>query len=149
MLDIVPGGGYAMYGPSTACGADGKGGLVQTSNNVYLIKNSTSLSFNWATLPYSSLGCFLAGNPNTLGANEYTSSILDGSYQNRTDAINKCYQVAQSRGHNLFALQTGGQCFSSFDVFPGGDYMKFGVSSFCPYDGKGMIIFLVFLKSPN
>ena len=61
--------------------------------------------------------------------------ILDDHYKRRTDAIKKCYDAAINLGYNTFAVQDGGQCFSSktADV----TYNKYGSSSDCGGDKKG------------
>ena len=61
--------------------------------------------------------------------------ILDGFYRTRWNAITKCYQAALKLGYSTFALQDGGQCFSSSDARK--TYNKYGASSNCRNDGKG------------
>ena len=61
--------------------------------------------------------------------------ILEDHYKVRTDAINKCYQAAKKLGYKIFALQDGGQCFSSETATV--TYNKYGTSSDCESGGKG------------
>lgn len=42
--------------------------------------------------------------------------ILDGPYQTRKDAVQKCFQVALENEFPLFALLDGGQCFGTVDA---------------------------------
>ena len=62
-----------------------------------------------------------------------TCSIVDGSYNIRTDAVGKCERCAKLKGHAYFALQNGGACFSSSTD----NYDAEGPSTNCINDGKG------------
>jgi len=44
---------------------------------------------------------------------EGKDSILDGPSSSRTNPIAKCAVAAMKRGYHMFAVQLGGQCFSS------------------------------------
>ncbi|XP_066273397.1 uncharacterized protein [Branchiostoma lanceolatum] len=66
---------------------------------------------------------------------EGSDARLDGPYQNRQNAIRKCYQVAKDRGFSYFAVQNGGWCASS--PIAGETYQKYGRSSSCGNDGEG------------
>ena len=66
---------------------------------------------------------------------ESTSAILDGFYQSRSNAVEKCYKVALSRGYKVFAVHDGGACAGSPDAES--TYKKYGPSSKCKDDGKG------------
>lgn len=68
---------------------------------------------------------------------EGTDPILDGAFASRLNAVYKCYQVALKRGHNVFGVQSSGQCYSRVDTVPGGAYAQYGVGSPCPLTGKG------------
>merc|ERR1712224_70675 len=63
--------------------------------------------------PLEKLGCWKDSLPRAIESFEDRSSILDGHYKNRKDPISKCYLVAKSNGFKVFALQDGGQCFTS------------------------------------
>ena len=61
--------------------------------------------------------------------------MLDGRYRDRSYAIQKCYQLALSYGFRVFAIQDGGQCFSSETAHQ--TYDKYGTSTECLPDGEG------------
>ena len=86
-------------------------------------------------LPYGHIGCFKDSIPRASDSLEGKSLILTEHYKRRTDAIKKCYDAAIKLGYNTFAVQDGGQCFSSktADV----TYNKYGSSSDCGSDKKG------------
>ncbi|CAH1240008.1 SVEP1 [Branchiostoma lanceolatum] len=117
---------YNKYGPSTACGPDGEGGAW--ANDVYHITGSESRG-------YISLGCWKDTSDRAISKLEKTDPRLDGHYSSRRNAIDKCYQVALSRGFSVFAVQNGGQCFGSADGHT--SYNKHGPSKDCGSDGKG------------
>ncbi|XP_078603388.1 uncharacterized protein LOC144877354 [Branchiostoma floridae x Branchiostoma japonicum] len=90
------------------------------------------------TRGYISLGCWRdIGGPNrALPKLERTDPRLDGDhYKLRENAVEKCYQVALSRGFPVFALQNGGECFGSADGL--NTYNKHGNSAACAADGEG------------
>jgi len=60
---------------------------------------------------------------------------LDGNYQARIQAIEKCYEAANKRGFEVFAVQDGGWCASSATADKTFD--KYGASSACGVDGEG------------
>ncbi|CAH1239935.1 VCAN [Branchiostoma lanceolatum] len=60
---------------------------------------------------------------------------LDGKYLFRQNPIEKCYQVALSRGLTVFAVQNGGWCGGSADGL--NTYNKYGPSTACKADGEG------------
>ena len=60
---------------------------------------------------------------------------LDGNYQVRNRAIEKCYQAAKKRGFQVFAIQHGGWCASSATA--ASTFDKYGKSTACQADGKG------------
>ena len=41
---------------------------------------------------------------------------LDGHYKTRQDAVDKCFKAALKMKFEVFAVQDGGQCFSSADA---------------------------------
>ena len=66
---------------------------------------------------------------------EGKTSILNGNYRQRKDAIKKCAEAALSFGYEVFGVQHGGQCFSGIDAI--NSYKKHGQSTNCNSDGKG------------
>ena len=87
-------------------------------------------------IPYKTLGCWKDSLPRALTSAEGKSTILgSGSYRWRENPIQKCYDTAKSFGQNIFAVQDGGQCFTS----EGGDksHEIYGPSSECRSDGEG------------
>ncbi|XP_047145868.1 neurogenic locus Notch protein isoform X1 [Hydra vulgaris] len=54
---------------------------------------------------------------------------VSGDYNTRKDPIGKCADTAKELGFKLFALQNGGQCFTSADAQL--NYMKYGRSDKC------------------
>ena len=94
--------------------------------------------------PYKSLGCYrdniVNGKrviPSIEGITPFVNGtiILDGHYKSRWNAIGKCYLAAWNLGYTTFAVQDGGQCFSSADARK--NYNKFGKINACESDGKG------------
>jgi len=91
-------------------------------------------------LPYEPVGCFKDSIPRALDSlegseNEKVRLILVDYYTRRTDAITKCNNAATALGYKIFAVQDGGQCFSSSEAAV--RYDKYGSSSDCGSDGKG------------
>ncbi|KAI8506479.1 hypothetical protein Bbelb_159060 [Branchiostoma belcheri] len=88
---------------------------------------------------YYSLGCWKDGSfdNRAIPTLERTDSRFGDmyNYQTRSDAVEKCYQVAKSRSFTVFAVQHGGQCLGSADGH--NTYYKFGRSFVCRADGKG------------
>ncbi|KAI8492037.1 hypothetical protein Bbelb_304100 [Branchiostoma belcheri] len=84
---------------------------------------------------YTSLGCWTDRRDRAIPELEGTDPRLDGDYEERKNAVKKCYQVARSRWFTVFALQDGGQCFGSADAQ--NTYKKYGPSTACKGDGKG------------
>ncbi|XP_078603937.1 uncharacterized protein LOC144877765 [Branchiostoma floridae x Branchiostoma japonicum] len=92
------------------------------------LKGSTSTG-------YKSLGCWEDASDRAIPTLEGADSRLDGSYSERTNAIEKCYMAALSRGFTIFAVQNGGWCAGSADGQ--NTYNKYGPSTDCAGDGKG------------
>ncbi|KAI8498912.1 hypothetical protein Bbelb_233650 [Branchiostoma belcheri] len=113
---------YMKHGPSSDCAADGKG--AAWANQVYQI-----------TAGYRSLGCWADTDVRAIPTLEGTDPRLDGGYQQRNDSVEKCYQVALSRGFAVFAVQNGGWCAGSDTASQG--YSKYGPSTACGRDGEG------------
>ncbi|XP_078614388.1 uncharacterized protein LOC144883667 [Branchiostoma floridae x Branchiostoma japonicum] len=85
---------------------------------------------------YISLGCWADTSDRAIPMLEGTDARLDGdNYQSRENPIEKCYQVALSRGFPMFAVQNGGQCFGSADGL--NTYDRYGPSTTCASDGEG------------
>ena len=82
---------------------------------------------------FTSLGCWRDTGDRAVPTLEGTSPLLDGNYWSRSDAINKCYKAAVSKGAKVFAVQDRGWCAASTD--PSG-YMKYGQANNCS-EGKG------------
>ena len=70
----------------------------------------------------------------TLEGNNKVSSIIDGHYKRRSREIEKCYQATLSLGYDTFAVQDGGQCFSSANA--ASTFNRYGKSTNC-YGGTG------------
>ena len=75
------------------------------------------------------MGCWKDKFERAISNLEGQDQLLDGSYPNRKDAIHKCFLAADSRGFQVFALQDGGQCFSSATAAE--TYNKYGEASGC------------------
>ena len=84
---------------------------------------------------YTSLGCWKDYSSRAISTLEGSSSLLDGAYSRREDAIQKCYQAAKLLGYGVFAVQAGGWCASSATAKS--TYEKYGASTACRPDGKG------------
>eukprot|EP00058_Branchiostoma_floridae_P004418 XP_002589906.1 hypothetical protein BRAFLDRAFT_81966 [Branchiostoma floridae] len=84
---------------------------------------------------YQRLGCWKDDPNRAIPSLEGTDPRLDDGYGARHNAIEKCSQVAHSRGFTVFAVQYGGQCYGSDDGH--NTYSKYGRSSACGVDGKG------------
>merc|ERR1711962_381216 len=81
--------GYKKYGKSNAC-KNGKGG--PWANDVYRITNPIKPA---APKPYSHLGCWKDTGNRAVPQIDGSDARIRGNYRARTDAINKCYQVAR------------------------------------------------------
>ncbi|KAI8493818.1 hypothetical protein Bbelb_281650 [Branchiostoma belcheri] len=83
---------------------------------------------------YTSLGCWKDKFvPRAIPILEWEDPLLGGQYCTRQNAIEKCYQVARSRGYTVFALQHGGECFGGPNAH--NTYKKYGSSTACAADG--------------
>ncbi|XP_066300222.1 uncharacterized protein [Branchiostoma lanceolatum] len=87
------------------------------------------------THEYTSLGCWRDSWSRAIPILEGTDSRLDGSYGQRQNAIEKCFQVALSLNFPMFAVQAGGQCFGSATGL--NTYRRYGASTGCATNGKG------------
>ncbi|CAH1265253.1 COLEC11 [Branchiostoma lanceolatum] len=85
---------------------------------------------------YTNLGCWRDNVGNrAIPTLEGTDPRLDGSYGARQNPLEKCYQVALSRGYAVFAVQNGGWCAGSADGH--NTYNNYGPSTACRADGEG------------
>eukprot|EP00058_Branchiostoma_floridae_P020771 XP_002606261.1 hypothetical protein BRAFLDRAFT_83987 [Branchiostoma floridae] len=85
---------------------------------------------------YQSLGCWKDNlTDRAIPTLEGTDPRLGDSYGARSNPVEKCYQVAHSRGLTVFAVQDGGQCFGSANGH--NTFFKYGRSSACGVDGEG------------
>ncbi len=84
---------------------------------------------------YETLGCFKDTSNRAIPTLEGKDNLLNGQYQSRSDAINKCYNAAKKRGFKIFALQNGGWCASSDEAEK--TFNKYGKSGNCHKNGKG------------
>ncbi|XP_078607085.1 uncharacterized protein LOC144879470 [Branchiostoma floridae x Branchiostoma japonicum] len=84
---------------------------------------------------YTSLGCWEDAYDRAIPTLEKTDARLDGDFFTRNNPIEKCYQVALSRGFPVFALQAGGWCAGSADAHT--THSKYGPSTACAADGEG------------
>ncbi|XP_068703649.1 uncharacterized protein [Montipora foliosa] len=112
---------FDVHGGTAACGFDGEGG--PWANQVYLIKD------------FDTIGCFKDTSYRAIPVLEGKDSILDGLYGARKNPIAKCAVAAMRRGHKIFAVQNGGECFSSRAVETTFD--RYGGSAACGSDGEG------------
>ncbi|XP_035682150.1 uncharacterized protein LOC118419725 isoform X2 [Branchiostoma floridae] len=81
------------------------------------------------------LGCWADTADRAIPTVEGSDPRLDGPYQSRQRAFQKCKAVAQSQNFSIFALQNGGWCASSAGA--GGTYRMYGPSGDCRADGRG------------
>ena len=104
--------------------------------NIWILKLIGLIFF--AETPYQSLGCWKDDIPRvmpTLEGNGNVSFVLDEHYKRRSNEVQKCYKAALSLGFRVFAVQDGGQCFSSSSAES--TYQKNGPSTACLKDGAG------------
>ncbi|XP_048579243.1 uncharacterized protein LOC5521276 isoform X2 [Nematostella vectensis] len=62
--------------------------------------------------------------------------VLDGSHNQRKNAIHKCAQAAHKRGYRVFGLSDGGYCRSRYNAHLNYD-VAFNPKDPCPEDGEG------------
>ncbi|XP_035696701.1 neurocan core protein-like [Branchiostoma floridae] len=84
---------------------------------------------------YTSLGCWQDTYDKLLPSLEGADPRLDGHFFYRQNGIEKCYQVALSRGFTVFGVTYGGACVGSADGH--NKYMKRRRTTGCTRDGKG------------
>ena len=84
--------------------------------------------------PYQSVGCWKDTGSRAIATLEGKDNRLDGSYGLRINPIQKCHEVAKSRGFKYFAIQHGGWCASSAGAEQ--TYKKYGTASNCQ-NGEG------------
>ena len=93
------------------------------------------LSCSFAEPHYTNLGCWRDTSNRAIPTLEGIASNLDGKYWTRQNALEKCYQAAKQRGHEVFAVQNGGWCASSPIAL--NTYKKYGTTNTCKPDGEG------------
>ena len=81
------------------------------------------------------LGCWKDDIPRALASLEGKSNILSEHYKRRPNPIQKCHNAAVEKGYTIFAIQDGGQCFSSADAKS--KYKLYGSSHACSSAGTG------------
>ncbi|XP_019639952.1 PREDICTED: uncharacterized protein LOC109481804 [Branchiostoma belcheri] len=84
---------------------------------------------------YYSLGCWRDESNRAIPSLEGSDSRLDGYYRYRGNPIQKCHDVAVSRGFKVFALHHSGECLSGPDAES--TYMMYGRSTRCSSNGEG------------
>ena len=78
---------------------------------------------------YKLIGCFQDRHDRALDTLEGTIELLQDNYKTRENPIRKCFLAAISKGFRMFAVQNGGQCFSSSNAEE--TYDKYGESFKC------------------
>ena len=84
---------------------------------------------------FDTIGCFKDNPDRAIQILEGLDHILDEPYFLRKNPIAKCAVAAMRAGYSMFALQDGGQCFSS--VTAPQTFDKYGESDACMADGEG------------
>ena len=82
---------------------------------------------------YTHLGCWKDTGNRAVPQIDGSDPRIRGNYRARTDAINKCYQVAREKHMVLFAVQHQGWCAAAKNFL---GYKKYGKSNACK-NGKG------------
>jgi len=82
---------------------------------------------------YKDQKCWRNPMPQHLTLLEGTDDRLDGQYQKRENAVEKCHQVSSEGDYDYFAVGNRGQCWAGF----GDSYMDYGTALQCPSNGKG------------
>ena len=90
------------------------------------------------TATYGSLGCWKDDLPRAIDGDLEgiinPSNLFDEHYKRRSNVVHKCFKAALSQGYGVFAVQDGGQCFSTSSAEV--TYKKYGSSNNC-VQGKG------------
>ena len=91
-----------------------------------------SIGFN-----YTSIGCFADKKrpARAIGSLEGTSELLDGRFQRRENATEKCAELANSLNFTMFAVARGGECLG--DGQSNDTFAMHGPSDNCRADGEG------------
>jgi len=89
--------------------------------------------FLFFSVTLESLGCWRDTTNRAIPTLEGLDRVLDGNYQNRQEAIEKCVQAGFTRGYSIIALQNGGWCASSRNANEA--YQIYGDVSSCPAKG--------------
>ncbi|XP_077973745.1 uncharacterized protein LOC120347843 [Styela clava] len=114
---------YNKHGESSECKNDGEGGYL--ANQVYKIRE------NWHTL-----GCWV--DFNTDRAISPMDFNFGDVYDTGVDAIKNCAKYAFDQGYSVFAMQNGGECWTSANAET--SYKKHGPSTHCQSDGLGGVL---------
>jgi hypothetical protein len=112
-------------------GAKTLGGIKAAMNRLAMSIDESSIMGCKGKL-YTSIGCWTDRAERAMPILE-GHPWLTGNYQQREQAIEKCYAVAKGSGYKYFAIQHGGHCQGSNDI----NYSKkYGPSNNCA-NGKG------------
>ena len=83
---------------------------------------------------YKHIGCWGDTGNRAITPLDGSDPSLTDNYQARTDAINKCYNVAKAKGLKYFGVQDGGWCAGTNDLQGA---KRYGPSKACRAGGKG------------
>ncbi len=108
--------------------------LLVNANFYMLILHLLSSDF-LSSVKYESLGCYRDKRVRAIPSMEGRDVLLEDSYSQRNDAIQKCAVAAKVRGFKTFAIQDGGMCVGSWWAHK--TFGKYGKSQDCKNDGKG------------
>jgi hypothetical protein len=91
---------------------------------------------------YTDMGCW----------NDTGDRAISGGFSGTpgTDVYNasRCYDLAKSRGHNIFAIQAGYSCFTGLEMRD--NYKKYGAAGgTCPVGGDAWVNHVYKINSPN
>ncbi|XP_068673732.1 uncharacterized protein [Montipora foliosa] len=134
---------YKYQGAESACENNPckNGGTCQTGFTERGYRCLCSFSFighdcELAPFPrYETIGCFRDQEDRAIPSLEEQDPTLNGSYPDRQNATEKCYQAAKTRNFSVFAVQNGGWCASSATAY--NTFDKYGTSTDCGSDGEG------------
>ena len=87
---------------------------------------------------YTSLGCFRDKKKpvRALGSLEGMSTVLDGKFKRRENAVEKCAEAARNFEFEIFAVARGGECLAGGGSL-NGTFEMYGPSDNCQADGEG------------
>ncbi len=113
---------------STASSNDVPSSPPTNTTGVPAVAPPTSITPVTTSKPYESIDCFKDTGDRAIPMAEGTDPLLDGDYHLRTEAIEKCFQVAKKKCHKIFAVQDGGWCATGPD---NGSHAKYGANTEC------------------